>query len=340
MAKSSIPGQTDSQLQESEKKYRQLIDTLQEGVWLIDKDANTTFVNPRMAEMLGYTVEEMLGQYLFAFIDEKNKELMQRKLQRRRQGIKESYDFEFICKDGHTIYVTLASSPIMDESGNYQGAIAVVTDVTERRLAEETLRESEERFRVTYENAPVGITHVSPEGKWLHVNRHLCEMVGYSRKELLQRTFKDITYPDDLEADLKLLYQLLASEITTYSMEKRYVHKNGSLVWVNLTVTPVRDTTGEVKYIIGIIEDINERKQAEEALRQSEERFRTLVNSMDDIIFTLDREGRHTDVFGHWVEKAGLTPEVFLGKTVQEVLGNEAAIVHEAANQRALNGEN
>ena len=340
MAKSSIRGQTDSQLQESEKKYRQLIDTLQEGVWLIDKDANTTFVNPRMAEMLGYTVEAMLGQDLFAFIDEKNKELMQRKLQRRRQGIKESYDFEFICKDGHTIYVTLASSPIMDESGNYQGAIAVVTDVTERRLAEEALRESEERFRVTYEGAPVGITHVSPEGKWLHVNRRFCEMVGYSRKELLQRTFKDITYPDDLEANLKLLYQLLASEITTYSMEKRYIHKNGSLVWVNLTVTPVRDTTGEVKYIIGIIEDINERKQAEEALRQSEERFRTLVNSMDDIIFTLDREGRHTDVLGHWVEKAGLTPEVFLGKTVQEVLGNEAAIVHEAANQRALNGEN
>ena len=126
------------------------------------------------------------------------------------------------------------------------------------------LQENEERFRATFEQAAVGIAHVAPDGRWLRVNQKLCDIVGYSREELLQKTFQDITYPEDLDASMEYVRQVLAGEIPTYSMEKRYIRKDGSLVWINLTVSIVRNASGDPAYFIAVIEDITKRKQAEE----------------------------------------------------------------------------
>jgi PAS domain S-box-containing protein len=131
--------QAEAALRESEKKYRQLIELAQEGVWAIDAEARTTFVNPRMAEMLGYTIEEMQGRPLFSFMDEQGIGIAQRNLERRQQGIRERHDFEFLRKDGARIYTSLETSPITDEDGTYVGALALVADITERRRAEEAL---------------------------------------------------------------------------------------------------------------------------------------------------------------------------------------------------------
>ena len=139
-------------------------------------------------------------------------------------------------------------------------------EMAERVQAEAALRESEERARATFEQAAVGIAQVAPTGQWLRVNQRLCAIVGYSREELLQRTFQDITHPDDLEADLKRLRQLLANEIQTYATEKRYLRKDGASVWVNLTVSLVRDSAGQPKYLIAVVEDITERKHYAEQL--------------------------------------------------------------------------
>ena len=116
------------------------MDNLQEGIWAIGADARTTFVNPRMAEILGYTVEEMLGRHLFSFMDERAKEIASRNIERRQQGIKEQHEFEFSRKDGTRICASLETSPIYDEQGNYAGALAGVTDITERKRAEEEVR--------------------------------------------------------------------------------------------------------------------------------------------------------------------------------------------------------
>ncbi len=146
-----------------------------------------------------------------------------------------------------------------------------IRDLTRRRQVEATLNASEERFRATFEQAAVGIAHVAPDGTWLRVNQRLCDMVGYSREELLQLTFQDITHPDDLEADLEQLNQVLAGgRFNTYAMEKRYFRKDGLMVWVNLTVSLVRDSGGAPAYFISIVEDISARKLMEETLRQSE----------------------------------------------------------------------
>jgi two-component system sensor histidine kinase/response regulator len=112
------------------------------------------------------------------------------------------------------------------------------------------LRESEQRFRSTFDHAPIGIAHVGTDGKWLRVNRKLCDILGYTREELLARTFQEITHPDDLEPNLANVRRILAAELQTFSMEKRYVRKDGSLVWAHLTVSLVREPAGGPKYLL------------------------------------------------------------------------------------------
>ncbi|PSN13118.1 hypothetical protein C7293_17225 [filamentous cyanobacterium CCT1] len=148
-------------------------------------------------------------------------------------------------------------------------------ELQERLQTEMELREQEQLFRSTFNQAAVGIAHVSSDGRWLRVNQKLSQIVGYTRDELLQQTFQDITYPEDLDIDLAYFHQMLANEIQTYSMEKRYIRKDHSLIWINLTVSLVRKANGEPNYFISVVEDISERqaalrerKQAEDALQQ------------------------------------------------------------------------
>lgn len=126
------------------------------------------------------------------------------------------------------------------------------------------LQENEERFRATFEQAAVGIAHVAPDGRWLRVNQKLCDIMGYSREELLQKTFQDVTWPEDLDKDLDLHRNVLEGKIDTYSLEKRYIHKSGALVWINLTISMVRSASGNPEHLIAVVEDITGRKRVEE----------------------------------------------------------------------------
>lgn len=128
------------QLAKSEENYRMLLNTIQEGIWVIDKDAVTTFVNPHMAEILGYAPEEMLGCHLFSFMDDQGKAVAEENIERRKQGIQENHDFEFIRKDGRRIHTRLETGPIFDETGAYAGSIAAVADITARKEAEEKIQ--------------------------------------------------------------------------------------------------------------------------------------------------------------------------------------------------------
>lgn len=125
------------------------------------------------------------------------------------------------------------------------------------------LRENEERFRATFEQAAVGIAHAGADGRWLRVNQKLCDIVGYTREELLRKTFQDITHPEDLEGSMEFVRRLLAGEITTYSFEKRYIRKDASLAWIDLTVSLVHSATGSPDYLICVVEDIARRKETE-----------------------------------------------------------------------------
>ena len=164
-------------------------------------------------------------------------------------------------------------------------------EVTERRRTEQALRRSEELFRATFEQAAVGIAHVDTDGKWLQVNQKLCDILGYSYEELLKLTFQDITHPDDLDANLDYFRQALAGEVDSYAMNKRYLRKDGTTVWANLTVSLVRSNEGEPKNFISIIEDINDRKRAEELLFQEKERAEVTLHCIGDAVITTNAAG-------------------------------------------------
>jgi PAS domain S-box-containing protein len=186
---------TEQTLRESEKKYRQLVDTLYEGIWVIDKDANTTFVNSRMAEMLGYAAEEMMGKHLLSFMDERGVEIAKRFLERRQRGIKEDHDFEFLRKDGTRLHARLATSPMTDENGNYVGALAGVLDITERKRMEQVLRDSEERYRELAGSITDVFFALDKDLRYTYWNKASENLTGISAKDALGKSIFDI-FPD------------------------------------------------------------------------------------------------------------------------------------------------
>jgi PAS domain S-box-containing protein len=176
----------------------------------------------------------------------------------------------------------------------------------------EHLRESERRFRATFEQAAVGMAHVGLDGRWLCVNQKFCDIVGYSRDELMGLTFQDITHPADLQLDLDYLHRLLADEITTYSMEKRYVCKDGSSVWINLTVSLARKPHGEPDYLISVVEDITPRKKAEQLLIERDRMHRIVADNTYDFEFWRAPDGRYVYVSPSCERISGHKPADFL----------------------------
>ena len=201
----------------------------------------------------------------------------------------------FSCRDCG-IHGDLVALVMVARRTDMQGAIEwllmrTVEEVAERRKTERRWLEAEQRFQAIFEQAAIGLALVTPDGRWLLVNQKLCDITGYPEEELLERTVQDITYPDDLTLDQDHMAKLLARELSTYSIAKRFRRGDGSVVWINLTVSLVREATGDPRYFITAIEDISQRKWAEEALQESEERYRTLVETSPDGILLTDLDG-------------------------------------------------
>ncbi|HZO92002.1 MAG TPA: PAS domain S-box protein [Chthonomonadaceae bacterium] len=194
-----------------------------------------------------------------------------------------------------------------------------MADPSEPKPDQPSETQSQDPFQTTFHQATVGLAHMAPDGRWLRVNDTLCQLVGYTREELQSRTFHDITHPDDLEATIEYMRRALLGELPTFSLEKRYLHKHGAPVWVQVSLSLVRDALGHPKHFNVVVQDISQRKRAEEALRESEERYRLLVEGVEDYaIVMLDPQGRVVS----WNRGA----ERITGYSQNEILGQSVAV--------------
>jgi PAS domain S-box-containing protein len=196
---------------------------------------------------------------------------------------KQTIEIEYsLVVDQKEVFFEASLSPVQRNS-----VIWMARDVTERKQAELSLKESEERFR-SYFNLPlVGIAITSPEKGWLDVNTKACEMLGYTRQELTQLTWSELTHPEDLILDIELFDKIMSGEIEQYSMDKRYFRKDGVMIYTNLGVGCVRKSDGSVDYTVALMQDITERKQAEDALRRSEEELRKKAKELEQTLRSL-----------------------------------------------------
>ena len=240
--------------------------------------------------------------------------------------------------ESRQIYAT--AMPIRSPEGVIAEAIIMLQDLTDLevlRRSQEALRASEERFRSIFENAAAGMATVSPPGNFLQVNSALCQMLGYSPAELLQLSVADVTYPDDLQLTQKLIQEAQAGICPGIDVEKRYLRKDGQVVWGHTSAAWLFDSRQRPLYAVALIQNVTERKTAEEALRQSQERLRTVVSNSPIILFALDREGKFTLSEGKGLEALGLKPEDVIGKTVYELYKDVPQIIEDI--QRASSGD-
>jgi PAS domain S-box-containing protein len=258
---------TEQKLRESEEKYRSMVEDAQEGVWALDENENTILINPRICEMLGYTKNEMIGKNLHLFLPESMETLIQGNRSRRETGVKETYELQLVKKDGSIIYTEVRAAPIMDDAQNYKGSFAYITDITEGKKAILKIQESENKYRTLFESSTDGIYSANMDGQFIEVNKAFLEMIGYSRKELLEMNNRQITPPKWYETeDNNLLTQLSIGESKVY--EKEIIHKNGNILPVSIRFWILQDEQGDPFRIWAIVRDIAESKKMEYKLKE------------------------------------------------------------------------
>lgn len=265
-------------LRESEARYRLIVETAVEGIWLIDRGAITTYVNPMMASMLGYSVDEMLGRSLYDFMDDAGRMDAQRNLERRSQGIRETHDFRFRHKSGSDVWTNVATNPIMDEQGTFVAALAMVTDITERRQTQAALLQSEERLRQAVRVGRIGIFDDDQINGVIYWSPELRKIHGFPPDQVADLTmFIKHLYPDDRERVAEAIQRAHdPSGDGIFDVEHRIIDVNGRVHWVvNRSQTFFETIDGVRRPVrtVGAASDVTERKQMEEALRLSEMRL-------------------------------------------------------------------
>ena len=327
-----------AELRRNERVYRQIVDMANEGIWAIDAEARTTFVNPKMASMLGCSAIEMLGTSLYDLMDEKGRFVLAAHLARRRDGVAEDgCEFRFRRRDGSELWATLSTSVLTDDDGGYVGALALVTDVTDRRRQARRLSEANERFQKSFDASPVGMALTAVDGRLLEVNPALCRMLSCEVADLLGRSIGELCAADDAGAVAAALASVAAGEIELAEPEARVCQPGAGVVWAQLSVAAVNGPDGRPAYLICHCQDVTERRAAAEHLLHQalHDTLTGLPNRLllnDRLERALSRRRRRD----RWT--AVLFADVDAFKAVNDTLGHEAGdrlLVEVAARLRS-----
>ncbi|MBE9129844.1 MULTISPECIES: PAS domain S-box protein [unclassified Coleofasciculus] len=294
--------QAQSLQQESEQQYRSLIAAMAEGIVVQDANGVIYTCNASAERILGRSTDRIIGRTFtdsgWQAVTVEGKPFPSEEhpisLTLRTGKPCTNVVMGIYKPDGTLTWLSVNSQPLFHPNQTQPfAAVASFVDITESKQIEVQLRDSEERFRATFEQAAVGIKHMSRDGRFRRVNQKFCDIVGYSRQELLALNCHDITHPDDVENDRAYLRSLLAGELDTYFLEKRYRRKDGSAVWVQITASLVRTSQGNPKYFLNVVQDISARRAAEAALRHSEAQLREKARQ-EALLNQLSTQIRHS----------------------------------------------
>jgi PAS domain S-box-containing protein len=307
--------QTEEKLKESEERFRSLVETAPSVILHLSPEGKILEWNPEAERLYGRKRNEVLGMnYIKEFIPKEIRETVSADIKKVLGG-KPTRGFEnpIISPDGNKRSMVWNVDRMLDSDGKSTGIIAVGQDITERMKAEEALKESEERFRSAFDYAVIGRGMAGLDGNLSDVNAAFCKILGYKEEELLQKTWMDITHPGDLEESKELTIQMMEQGKSSFRFIHRLIHKNGDIIWVDLNVVLIRDKSGNPLYVVGDIVDITEQKKAEEALRESEKRFRAIFDQSAQLLTILSPEGKILEVNEKLAQLPGFNPS-FIGK--------------------------
>lgn len=294
-------------LQQSESRFRGLVANLPGVVYRCanDSDWSMRYISDEILSLTGYPPSDFIDNRVRSFSsivhpDDLPITYRANDSIARHEVLELTYRLRHA--DGHSVWVREKGRGEYDAQGRLVWIDGFIWDISERKVMEDELRLSQQLFSSAFATAPQGMALVAIDGRWLEVNDELCRMLGYSREEMLALDFQRITHPDDLDADLRNVDDLLAGRISAYQMEKRYLDKQGQVLWVLLSSALVRNTQGQPVHLVAQIQDFSDRVAAERAIREREHYLRTLLDNVIDAIVTLDDQGQ-IETFNHAAER-------------------------------------
>jgi PAS domain S-box-containing protein len=251
--------------------YRMLIESAPEAI-IVYTPKEFLFLNEFAANRLGADPASLIGHPIMEFVHPSSVPVVVERIQRLAKSGEAGPPLEvrFVSRTGQVILAEIVSVPIVFEGQN--AFLGLIRDISKRAEAEAALRESEEKFAAAFRQSPNGIAFVDPSGRFIKVNRALCDILGYDESELLAKRFAEITHPEDVAIDLEQLRRLVKREIGSYHRIKRYRRKDGVVIWVSLAVSAIHGADGEPIYFIGQLQDITAQREREEARASAQRR--------------------------------------------------------------------
>ncbi|UCD85789.1 MAG: PAS domain S-box protein [Deltaproteobacteria bacterium] len=328
--------QAEEALRESESHYRLLAENVTDVIWTVDMNLKNTYISPSVERQRGYTVEEAMSQTLEEVLTpasfEKVMKTFAEEMAMEREGKQElskvlTLELEAKCKDGSTIWNEVNVSSLRDKKGRLVGFWGAARDITERRRAEEALRESESRYRLIAENVTDVIWTVDMDLRTTYISPAVEHLIGYTVEETMSQTLEEMLTPASLEKVMKVFNEELTVEeregkdpfrVRTLELEAK--HKDGSTVWIEINANFLRDQDDKAVGIWGAARDISERRRTEEALRESESRYRLLAENITDVIWTVNMNFEYTYISPTIMRQRGYTVEEAMSQTLVEML--------------------
>ncbi|AMP98761.1 Sensory transduction histidine kinase [Pedobacter cryoconitis] len=301
-----------------EAQFRVFMDYIPGLCWITNSANVLTYANKHFlnthhlpSTVIGKNKRDIFGYDVAADAFLNNSEILKTKKNKEfQQTIRD--------QDGFPQYFMTFKFPFLDSSGNMSLVGAVCFNITKHKQLEENLYQSEEQFRRAFEHSLVGMALISPEGCWKRVNASLCLITGYTEQELQSMCIQDITHPDDLPESIAKLIDLANNVTESLKVEKRYIHKNGDIIWVVIAATMLKDSQGRALHYVSQIEDITKRKEIEGDLKQSEKKYRSIFENVQDVFYQADQAGLVTEISPSILQYSGFSREAIIGQPVSD----------------------